>query len=379
MWRATVGVVRGAAGVSPGRARSSRPRTSRRSVPATRSSSCGRFIPRQSGSPDLTQGRTRGVVTDRGLAPRFDVRWERAARGARHGWPSGSPEPGRWLLRRRLESRPDIDAARQARLIDREARRTSRRSPGFVEVTNGRARLERPTRARAARAAASRSWPGPTRSGRQRREHARARGRGRRPLVGLRRSALTGGRTRLRYPLSRLRPRPREAAQIAPERPRRQSGSGRQIMTADEIRRATVRIGHEIVEKQAGTDGLVLGRHPASRRAARPADGRGDRRERRCRRPGRRARHHLLPRRPVDDRPAAGRQGHGPAVEIDGRTVVLVDDVLYTGRTIRAALDALVDFGRPQAIRLAVLGRSRPPRAPDPRRSRRQERADVAR
>ena len=40
---------------------------------------------------------------------------------------------------------------------------------------------------------------------------------------------------------------------------------------------------------------------------------------------------------------------------IDGATVVLVDDVLYTGRTIRAAMDALVDFGRPQAIRLAVL------------------------
>ncbi len=40
---------------------------------------------------------------------------------------------------------------------------------------------------------------------------------------------------------------------------------------------------------------------------------------------------------------------------IDGQTVVLVDDVLYTGRTIRAAMDALVDFGRPQAIRLAVL------------------------
>ena len=40
---------------------------------------------------------------------------------------------------------------------------------------------------------------------------------------------------------------------------------------------------------------------------------------------------------------------------IDDRTVVLVDDVLYTGRTIRAAMDALVDFGRPQAIRLAVL------------------------
>ena len=40
---------------------------------------------------------------------------------------------------------------------------------------------------------------------------------------------------------------------------------------------------------------------------------------------------------------------------IDGQTIILVDDVLFTGRTIRAAMDALVDFGRPQAIRLAVL------------------------
>jgi pyrimidine operon attenuation protein/uracil phosphoribosyltransferase len=40
---------------------------------------------------------------------------------------------------------------------------------------------------------------------------------------------------------------------------------------------------------------------------------------------------------------------------VDGRTIVLVDDVLYTGRTIRAALDALMDYGRPAAIQLAVL------------------------
>ncbi len=41
--------------------------------------------------------------------------------------------------------------------------------------------------------------------------------------------------------------------------------------------------------------------------------------------------------------------------DLNGTTVVLVDDVLYTGRTIRAAMDALIDFGRPRAIRLAVL------------------------
>jgi pyrimidine operon attenuation protein/uracil phosphoribosyltransferase len=46
---------------------------------------------------------------------------------------------------------------------------------------------------------------------------------------------------------------------------------------------------------------------------------------------------------------------HIPAGGIDGKTVVLVDDVLYSGRTIRAALDALADHGRPRAVRLAVL------------------------
>jgi pyrimidine operon attenuation protein/uracil phosphoribosyltransferase len=40
---------------------------------------------------------------------------------------------------------------------------------------------------------------------------------------------------------------------------------------------------------------------------------------------------------------------------IDGRRILLVDDVLYTGRTVRAALDALIDFGRPKAIQLVVL------------------------
>ena len=56
------------------------------------------------------------------------------------------------------------------------------------------------------------------------------------------------------------------------------------------------------------------------------------------------------------------RIGHAPVIResmipfsVDDRVVVLVDDVLFTGRTIRAAMDALVDYGRPRAIRLAVL------------------------
>ena len=59
---------------------------------------------------------------------------------------------------------------------------------------------------------------------------------------------------------------------------------------------------------------------------------------------------------------------------IDGMTIVLVDDVLYTGRTIRAALDALMDIGRPAAVELAVLVDRGRRRAAHPRRLRGQER-----
>lgn len=131
--------------------------------------------------------------------------------------------------------------------------------------------------------------------------------------------------------------------------------TGRRIMTADEIRRATIRLSHEIVEKQAGTDGLLLigiqrrGVPLARRIAASIAE-------------------HEGVDVPVgalditfyrDDLSMVAQQpvvkGTELPVGIDGRTIILVDDVLYTGRTIRAAMDALVDFGRPQAIRLAVL------------------------
>ena len=131
--------------------------------------------------------------------------------------------------------------------------------------------------------------------------------------------------------------------------------TGRRIMTADEIRRATIRLSHEIVEKQAGTDGLLLigiqrrGVPLAQRIAAAILENEGA----------------DIPVGALDitfysdDLSLVAQQPVVKGTElpfgIDGRTVVLVDDVLYTGRTIRAAMDALVDFGRPQAIRLAVL------------------------
>ena len=66
------------------------------------------------------------------------------------------------------------------------------------------------------------------------------------------------------------------------------------------------------------------------------------------------ARHRVLPRRRAA-RHAPHVKGTDIGFDIDDVTVVLVDDVLYTGRTIRAAMDALREFGRPRAVRLAVL------------------------
>ena len=131
--------------------------------------------------------------------------------------------------------------------------------------------------------------------------------------------------------------------------------TGRQIMTADEIRRATVRISHEIVEKQAGTTGLLL---VGIQRRGVPL----------ARRISAAIEEHEGVRLPVgalditfyrDDLSLVAQQpivkGTDLPFDLNGATVVLVDDVIYTGRTVRAAMDALVDFGRPQAIRLAVL------------------------
>lgn len=131
--------------------------------------------------------------------------------------------------------------------------------------------------------------------------------------------------------------------------------SGRRIMAGEDVRRAVTRISHEIVEKHAGTEGLALvgiqrrGVPLAHRIAAA-------------------IREHEGVDVPVgalditfyrDDLSLIAQQpvvkGTAIGFDLNGKTVVLVDDVLYTGRTIRAAMDALIDFGRPQAIRLAVL------------------------
>jgi len=123
----------------------------------------------------------------------------------------------------------------------------------------------------------------------------------------------------------------------------------------DEIARTVRRLGHEIIENNRGTADLVLvgllsRGYPIARRLATaiqefegvavPVGGLDI----------------GLYRDDVSSRtaPAPVRPSQIP-VPIDGKTVVLIDDVLFTGRSIRAALDALLDYGRPARVRLAVL------------------------
>ena len=127
------------------------------------------------------------------------------------------------------------------------------------------------------------------------------------------------------------------------------------IMDTEAVERAITRIAHEIIEKNKGTEGLCLvgirnrGVHIASRLAA-------------C---VKKIENAVVPTGALDitlyrdDLACASGRAVVRKTEIDfdinNKNLVLVDDVLYTGRTIRAALDALSDFGRPRSIQLAVL------------------------
>lgn len=129
------------------------------------------------------------------------------------------------------------------------------------------------------------------------------------------------------------------------------------VMDADRISRALTRIAHEIVERNRGVGDLALvgvrsRGVPLARRLARALkDIAGEE----------------VPTGALDitlyrDDLMRNQVGPQPVVRrteipfsIDNRTIVLVDDVLYTGRTTRAALDALIDFGRPKVIQLVVL------------------------
>ncbi|HXH51384.1 MAG TPA: bifunctional pyr operon transcriptional regulator/uracil phosphoribosyltransferase PyrR [Terriglobia bacterium] len=133
------------------------------------------------------------------------------------------------------------------------------------------------------------------------------------------------------------------------------AGEKAQLMSASEIDRTLVRLAHEILERNNGIENLMLvgierrGVPLAERLAqtiggiesAAPPVETLD----------------TIPYR--DDVPKAGTRPKAesapPRFSVDGRKVILVDDVLFTGRTTRAALDALLAFGRPQRVELCVL------------------------
>jgi pyrimidine operon attenuation protein / uracil phosphoribosyltransferase len=134
--------------------------------------------------------------------------------------------------------------------------------------------------------------------------------------------------------------------------------AARSVLEAPDIARVLTRIAHEIVERAKGADDVVLlgiptrGVHLARRLATRLGEITG-------KAPGEVPVGSLDITMYRDDlrlRPArALARTDTPGDGIDGRLVVLVDDVLFSGRTIRAALDALGDIGRPRAVQLAVL------------------------
>jgi pyrimidine operon attenuation protein / uracil phosphoribosyltransferase len=127
------------------------------------------------------------------------------------------------------------------------------------------------------------------------------------------------------------------------------------LLQEGEIRRAVTRIAHEILERNKGAGDLVLAGIAA----------RGDDLARRLAGEIARIEGAKIPVGVLDItfyRDDIGLRAEAPEVQetripfdVTGKTVVVVDDVLYTGRTIRAAMDALMDFGRPRAIQLAVL------------------------
>ena len=127
-----------------------------------------------------------------------------------------------------------------------------------------------------------------------------------------------------------------------------------QVMSAEDLRRAITRIAHEVVERNHGLEGVTLiglqtgGAPLAAKLAAELARIEGT----------------AVPTGTLDATFYRDDIGLRPLVpeavtdipdDLTGRTVVLVDDVLFTGRTVRAALNALNDYGRPKAVQLAVM------------------------
>ena len=127
----------------------------------------------------------------------------------------------------------------------------------------------------------------------------------------------------------------------------------KQVLGPDDVRRAVTRMAHEIIERNRGLAGVAL--IGLQRGGVWLAEALGTEIARID---------HSIPIGSIDAslyrddiglRPVTPGSVSAVPFDIDGTTVVLVDDVLFTGRTVKAALDAITDYGRPSAVQLAVL------------------------
>lgn len=131
--------------------------------------------------------------------------------------------------------------------------------------------------------------------------------------------------------------------------------SWRLVLSADQVRRSITRVAHEILERNGGAGNIAIvgvrtrGEPLAKRVAERVKE----------------IENVEVPMGVVDitlyrddlshtaEQPIV--RGTNLPFDVDNKVIVLVDDVLFTGRTVRAAIDAIIDFGRPKAVQLAVL------------------------
>ena len=127
----------------------------------------------------------------------------------------------------------------------------------------------------------------------------------------------------------------------------------KQVLGPDDVRRAVTRMAHEIIERNRGLQGVAL--IGLQRGGVWLANALVDEIARID---------HAVPIGSIDAslyrddiglRPVSPASASDVPFDVDGTTVVLVDDVLFTGRTVKAALDAITDYGRPAAVQLAVL------------------------
>ena len=133
------------------------------------------------------------------------------------------------------------------------------------------------------------------------------------------------------------------------------SNSSREAMTAADVRRAIVRIAHEIVERNHGVEGLaIVGLQRGGTWLAEEIAAQINNIEKEGKVPVG-ALDVSLHRDDIGLRPVSLGAISNIPFDLSGATVVVVDDVLYTGRTVRAAMEGLNNYGRPRAVQLAVL------------------------